>query len=139
MPTQSKFTEPVKKRILEYLRLGASRQTAAHASGVNKGTLTRWMQDGETSARGSAKRKFYEDVLGAESEGNIKALRIVSLEMENDPKLAWRYLERREPGYAPPMPQSPSVPIGPVVVQLAFSGRKPLALESEVIEAEVVD
>jgi hypothetical protein len=139
MPTPSKFTEPVKNGILEFLRLGASRQTAAHARGVHKATLTRWLQEGETAARGSAKRKFYEAVLEAEAQGNVKALRIVSTEMENDPKLAWKYLERREPGYAPPQPHAPSTPEGPMVIQQSLSDGARPALPEPVIEGDVLD
>jgi hypothetical protein len=139
MPQPSRFTEPVKKGILEYLRLGASRQTAAHANGIGKATLTRWVQEGETAARGSAKRKFYEAVIQAEAEGNVKALRIVRAEMENDPKLAWKYLERREPGYAPPQPHAPSTPEGPMVIQLSLSDGGRPALPEPVIEGDVVD
>jgi hypothetical protein len=134
----SRFTEPVKKGILEYLKLGASRQTAAHANGIGKATLTRWIQEGETAARGSAKRKFYEAVIQAESEGSVKALRIVSAEMENDPKLAWKYLERREPGYAPQL-HGPSVPEGPRVIQLSLSDGSHPALPEPMFEGEVVD
>jgi hypothetical protein len=139
MPRPTKFTEPVKRGILELLRLGASRQTAAHAKGVGKATLTRWLQEGETAVRGSAKRTFYEAVLEAEAEGNLKALRIVSAEMENDPKLAWKYLERREPGYAPPQPHGPSVPEGPRVIQLSLSDGSRPALPEPVIKGDVVD
>jgi hypothetical protein len=139
MPRPTKFTESVKKGILELLRLGASRQTAAHAKGVGKATLTRWLQEGETAVRGSAKRNFYEAVLEAESEGSIKALRIVSTEMENDPKLAWKYLERREPGFAPPQPHAPAVPQGPVDIQLSLADGTLPPLPEPVIEGEVVD
>jgi hypothetical protein len=132
----SKFTEPTKKRILEYLALGASRQTAAHAAGTSKQSLSRWMVEGEKAAQGSAKKRFYEDVLEAESQGSVKALRIVSTEMENDPKLAWKYLERREPGYAPPMPSAPAAMASPVLIQLSLSDGSRPALPS-VIEGEV--
>jgi hypothetical protein len=131
----AKFTEPIKKSILSYLELGASRQTAAHASGIGKATLTRWFQEGEKAAVGSAKKRFYEAVLEAESKGSVKALRIVSTEMENDPKLAWKYLERKEPGYAPPMPSVPAAQT-PVLIQLSLADGGRPALPS-VIEGEV--
>lgn len=134
----SRFTEPVKKSILAYLALGASRQTAAHASGIGKASLTRWFQEGEKAAPGSAKRKFYEAVLEAESQGSVKALRIVSMEMENDPKLAWKYLERKEPGYAPPMPTGGTAFTGPTLIQLSLSDGGRAALP-QVIEGEVED
>jgi hypothetical protein len=119
------------RRHWRYLRLGASRQTAAHANGIGKATLSRWIAESAYAPR------FYEAVLEAESAGSIKALKVVSTERENHPRMAWRYLERREPGYAPPQPHVPAVPASPVVIQLSLSDGTVPALPEPVIEDEV--
>ena len=140
MPTPSKFVVEVREKIIQALSVGASRTTAAHIAGVDEAQVRRWIAKGKDSAGGTRFREFYEEVLKAEANPRMRALGVIYKELPDRPDLAWKFIERREPGYAPPMPAMGSAPAGPVVVQLAFSNRSPLQLEAaEVIEGEVVE
>jgi hypothetical protein len=140
MPTPTKFTTETRQKIIQALQVGASRTTAAHIAGVDEAQVRRWIAKGKDSSEGTRFREFYEAVIAAEASPRMRALGIIYKEMPDRPDLAWKYVERREPGYAPPMPNIGVQPSGPVIVQLAFSNRAPFALEAaEVIEGEVVD
>lgn len=140
MPTPSKFTVETRQKIIQALSVGASRNTAAHIAKVDEAQIRRWIAKGKESEAGTRYREFYEQVLEAEASPRMRALGIIYRELPDRPDLAWKYVERREPGYAPPMPAMMPQPAGPVIVQLAFSNRSPLQLAAaEVIEGEVVD
>lgn len=136
MPTPSKFTEPVRKKVLEALKVGASHRTAAAVAGIGENTLRRWLERGREAEEGSRWRTFVEEVEQAEAHPKVRALGIIYREMNDNASLAWKFIERREHGYAPPMPQGPSAPSGPVVIQLSLSDGRPLALSDTVIEVE---
>lgn len=108
MPRPSKFTEPIKNQILAVLKVGGSRETACAVAGLSTETLRVWLKQGEAEEDHdiSPWADFRREVLAAEAEPRFKALGIVDREMANNPMLAWRVIERREPGYAPPMPGS---------------------------------
>jgi hypothetical protein len=139
MPTKTKFTAAVKTRILDAKRIGASNATAAAWAGINEDTLRRWLLDGKTSAEGSAKRVFHDEFRQAEVEPNLKALAVIQTEVEENknPTVAMKFLERKEPGFAPPAPAGVAVPAGPVVIHLTLGGspRMPAWIEGEVIDA----
>lgn len=132
MGRPSKFTEPVKERILEALRVGASRRTACALAGVDEASLRRWLDKGKKESEGSY-HEFLAAVLEAEAHPNARALGIIYREMENRPDLAWKFIERREAGYAPPVAQ-PAAAAAPVVIQLSFADGTPLALTGTVID-----
>ena len=142
MPTPSKFTAETRQKIVQALTVGASRTTAAHMAGVDEAQVRRWIAKGKDSEGGTRFREFYEQVLEAEASPRMRALGIVYREMPDRPDLAWKYIERREPGYAPPMPMMPDRTQGPIVIELALSGGRPLqqqALEAaEIVEGEIV-
>lgn len=131
MGRPSKFTEPVRQRILEALRIGCSRRTAAALAGIGEATLRRWLDRGAKETQGGW-AEFAQQVAEAEAEPNARALGIVYREMETRPDLAWKFIERREPGYAPPAAQVPAVQ-APVVIQLSFADGTPLALSETVV------
>ena len=141
MPTPSKFTADRRAKIIEALSVGASRVTAAHIAGVDEAQIRRWVKRGEDSPAGTAFRQFYEDVLQAEAHPKMKALGIIYREMEGRPEFAWKVLERREPGYAPPMPHVQQALAGPVVIQFSFTEAvaAPALGTGEVIEGEFVE
>ena len=107
MPARSKFTAETRQRILEMKRLGASDRTAAAVAGIDHATLFRWLRRGEDAAQGSRFREFYEAHQAAEAEPRVRALAIVHDSLADNPSLAWKFLERREPGYAPPTASPP--------------------------------
>jgi Homeodomain-like domain len=94
------FTAERRQRILTLLQAGASRRAAARASGIDPSTLCRWIRRGERAHPESRYRSFVEEVLAAEA--GLRAPQAVYDAMPGDPSLAWRYVERQEPGYAAP-------------------------------------
>lgn len=130
------LTEPRRQKVLEALRIGSSRRTAAAVAGVSDESIRRAMERGRTAAEGTADRKFHDAVLEAEAEPRTRALGIIWREMENRPDLAWKFIERREPGFAPPQAIPPSQP-QQVVIALSLPGGRPIrALEPA---GEVID
>jgi hypothetical protein len=102
MPTPSAFNEERRDKILQTLRMGASRRTAATVAGVDHRTLGRWIDRGKDASEGTRFRVFHDQVQEAEATARVRALSIVYNEMPDNPMLAWRFLERKEPGFAPP-------------------------------------
>jgi hypothetical protein len=137
VPTPSKFTDGNRKKILEALQVGASRRTAAAVARIGEATLRRWMEEGREAKEGSRFHKFYKDVLEAEAHPRMRALGVIYNEMDN-PGIAWKFIERREPGFAPPMPSVPTGPAAPVMIQLSFHDGEALAAV-QVIEGEFVE
>lgn len=127
MPARSKFTTPVRQKLLEAKRMGASDQTACALARISDETLRRWLVRGKDAPEGSQYRTFYLDFREAAVDPNARALSAVSAVFLDQPTVAWRYLERREPGYAPPAPSQP-MPQWPqtTVIQLKLSDGKPL-------------
>jgi hypothetical protein len=141
VPGQSKFTAERRQKILEALQVGASRRTAAAVARIDPATLTRWIQSGESAESGSRWRQFFEDVHEAEAHPKMRALGVVYKELSDSPALAWKFIERRESGFAPPMPHASASAPGPVVIQLSFSDGGPLASSQvdQLIEGEAVE
>ncbi len=139
MPARSKFTAEARKAILEAKRVGASDATAAAIGHIDPATLVRWKDRGKDAEEGTSYRQFWEDFQEAEAHPKMRALGVIYKEMPDNPTLAWKFIERREKGYAPPMPQGPPAPQGPVIIQLGLSDGRP-ALASTTIEvADVQD
>ncbi|HYU57797.1 MAG TPA: hypothetical protein VEO00_07090 [Actinomycetota bacterium] len=120
MPTPSKWSAARRRAILEILAVGGSRRTAAAAAGIDHATLLRWLDRGATSKGDTTWRRFAEDVAKAEASPRVRALSIVHEAMPDSPMLAWRFLERREEGYAP-TPPAPPPPQGPLVIELSLN------------------
>lgn len=131
----SKFTAERIEEILRAKRLGASNNTAAAAGGVDEKTLRDWVQKGEKAPEGSPYRQFFEDFRGAVAFPNVRALEIVHQAMQAKPELAWKFLERKEPGYAPV--QTPVAPAVPVLIGLSLGHEAPT--QTELVEGTVID
>lgn len=125
MPTTSKFTERTRQSVLEVLRLGASLRTAAIVAGISPSTLTRWLGKADSTAEGSRWREFKAAVLKAQAEPKIRALTVINREMQDDSRLAWRFLERREEGFEPSMPRVRTGPEGPLKIEVKMSDGTP--------------
>lgn len=139
MPTPSKFTADVRQKIIQALSVGASRSTAAAIAGVDEAQIRRWIKRGSTSDAGTNFREFYEEVRKAEASPRMRALGIIYKELPDNPGLAWKYIERMEPGYAPPLPElAPQQ--APLVINLSFTDGSPMPtwIEAEVIDAPEV-
>lgn len=120
MGAPSKFTRDRREEILRAKRLGASNLTAARCGGIGESTLRDWLEKGAGADEGSPYREFWEEFEASEAVPSIHALEIVQKHMADKPDLAWKFLERREGGFAPPAPQLPASASGPVLIQLAF-------------------
>lgn len=124
MGRPSKFTQERRDKILEVLRLGGSKHTAADYARVDRSQISRWLARGKEAEEGSSFRQFYEDVIEAEAQPRVRALWSVNKAMSDNPTLAFKFLERREPGFAPPMPSAPAA-AAVVAVHLSFADGSP--------------
>lgn len=138
MGRPSKFVEARKQQILAVLKVGGSRDTAAQVAGVTSETLRVWLKRGaDQDDEGSSYREFYEEVLAAEAEPRFRALGIVYKALPDNPMLAWKVVERKEPGYAPPVPGTHQA--APAVqINLSLTGSAaplPAWIDGEVVDA----
>lgn len=142
MSTPTKFTQETREKILQALSVGASQRTAAAIAGIDAATLTRWLQKGREADQETNFGKFYAAVQQAEAQPRVRALGILYKELPDNPALAWKFIERREPGFAPPMPNAPASLQPQVVIQMAFAdgslAKPPWIRQAEVIDAEEV-
>jgi transposase-like protein len=129
MPNRSRFTEDVRRTILQALAVGASRRTAAAVAGIDRHTLSRWISRGESAPAGSRFADFVAEVERAEATPRLRALATVNRDLADNAMLAWKFLERREDGFQPPAPGGPVMPIlGPTTIELKFADGKPAVL-----------
>jgi hypothetical protein len=144
MPAPSKFKADVKQKILEAKMVGASNRTAAAVARVDIATLTRWLDKGKSAPEGSPYREFHDDFRAAEAHPNMRALGVIYKDLPDVSSLAWKFIERREPGYAPPMPQTQAIQAAPVMIHLSFhdggaldAGTIEAFIEGEAIEQDI--
>ena len=143
----SKFTAERKARILEAFQIGASVATAAAVGGVSDGALRGWLARGKEPGAPASYREFVEEVEKARAHPKTRALSIVYNAMAERPELAWKFLERREHGFAPPQPNALPAQTGPVVINLSFANPNravdvPKIVSNETtpaLEGEVID
>jgi IS30 family transposase len=97
----AKFTVRRRELILDLLRAGASRRAAARAAGVHHTTLVKWLRRGEQARHPESQYAcFREEVLEAEGHPEMRALRQTYDRISDNPDLAWRFIDHREPGQA---------------------------------------
>lgn len=137
MPTPTKFTAANRQKILEALQVGASRNVAAAVAGIDAGTLSRWLDKGKSASAESNWARFLAEVTQAEAQPKMRALGVIYRAMEDRPDLAWKFIERRVDGFAPPMPNA-TPPAQPVRIQLTLHDGSLPSL-GEVVEGEIVD
>lgn len=95
---KSKFTTPVKDRIIEALRAGTTYEIAAQYAGISRSTLFEWIKKGEKE-EDTAYRTFYDNIKKAEAEGAVVHLGTIAQASSKDWKAAAWILERRH-GYS---------------------------------------
>lgn len=135
---RSKFDHARRTKILEVLELGGSMETAAAMARITPVTLYRWLRQGQDAAESSQYGKFALDVAEARAKPRERALRTVSNELDSDPAMAWKFLERRELGFAPPTARG-IAPAGPVVIQLTFANGQALPHATPALEADLIE
>ena len=120
MGRPSLFTAERRRRILEAKRVGASDRTAARVAGIAPPTLKDWLRKGREGKKDSAYGRFLEDFEQAAAHPRERALGIIYEALPDRPDLAWKYVERREDGYAPPQLAPVAQPVTPVAITLSF-------------------
>ena len=130
MPTPSKFVKDRREEILRAKRLGCSDRTSARAGGVSPKTLRDWLKKGQDSEVG-AYHDFFEDFEAARATPAVRAMEIVNRSWDDKPELAWKYLQVREDGFAPPVPQVAAAS-GPTIINLSLADGRPAATTIEV-------
>ena len=95
---KSKFTTPVKDRIIEALRAGTTYEITAQYAGISRSTLFEWIKKGEKE-EDTAYRTFYDNIKKAEAEGAVVHLGTIAQASAKDWKAAAWILERRH-GYS---------------------------------------
>lgn len=90
----SKFTEQAQVIIIDALKAGNFRQTAAKAAGVSMRSFMDWMAKGER-LRKSKFGKFRMMVLEAETQAEMNAVQLILSKAGEDPKHAQWWLSRR--------------------------------------------
>ena len=93
MARPTKLTKQVKTKILEALKLGATREHAASYAGIAPRTFYNWMAQGKGDQKGPY-LQFFHDVKKAEGENTVVMLGIVKAASEDDWKAAAWCLER---------------------------------------------
>lgn len=121
MGRPSKFTAEAKKRILEAKRVGASNKTAALVAGIDPATLRDWLKRGKDGPKDSAFAKFAEEFEQQAAHPKERALGIIYNALPDRPDLAWKYVERMEPGYEAPIAAPAAAVAGPINIMLSFS------------------
>lgn len=93
MARPTKLTKQVKAKILEALKLGATREHAAAYAGIASRTFYNWMSQGKGDEKGPY-LQFFHDVKKAEGENTVAMLGIVKAASQTDWKAAAWCLER---------------------------------------------
>lgn len=137
----SKFQQRVIQRILQAASVGCSQETCAALAGIDQATLSRWLKKGRLELERAedldnlpAFAQFAKDFFEVQAGMNERALTIINREMDTNPMLAWKVVERREKGYQPPAPALPEKPSGPVVIQLTLANGAPVDNGRTIIE-----
>jgi len=116
------FTVRRRELILELLRAGASRRAAARAAGVHHTTLVKWLRRGEHARHPESQYAlFREEVIEAEANPAMRALRETYDRISDNPDLAWRYVER-QPEYVSGGDDPDDDPDGGSVITLRLDG-----------------
>jgi hypothetical protein len=135
----SKLTADRKQRILEAKKVGASNRTAALVAGISESALRDSLKRGEAAPEDSQLHQFWEAFEQAAAHPRERALGIIYNALPDRPDLAWKYVERQEGGFAPPV-QQPTTVVAPVNLTLSFfEAPRPALEEGEIVDGEVVD
>lgn len=87
-----KLTPEVQKRIVDALRGGNFRETAAKWAGVSPGVVSQWM-----SRKGEPYESFQRAVDDAEQGAEVRSVALIMKAAAEDPKHAQWWLERKFP------------------------------------------
>jgi hypothetical protein len=92
----SKFTPEIGAAIVKSLAIGATRTDAVGAVGIDYGTFSNWLKQGEEKGSGPFFR-FFVACRQAESEARLKYTSVIAkAASEGDWRAALEYLKRRD-------------------------------------------
>src|SRR5262245_33589592 len=96
MPRTCKLDDATQARILEALRAGNSRKTAARYGGITPQTFCTWFRKGRKAKAGKF-HFFHHEVLQAETHAIVRNVAIVQKAAQDDWKAACWWLARKCP------------------------------------------
>jgi len=97
MPAQSKFTPETAKAIVDQVRLGNFRMTAAKAAGIDQKTLREWLHKADKCRDGHPLKDFARALKRAEAQAESRDIALIGAAGKEDWRaLAWRR-ERMQP------------------------------------------
>ena len=95
MSRRTKFTEPVKERVIEAITNGSTYIIAAEYAGISDVTLYNWIRKGQKQTKGNF-RDFLDQLKAAEAHSAMSALRCINTAVEQgNLKAAFFLVERR--------------------------------------------
>ena len=93
------YNAQVHYRIIQAIKLGATKELAAKAGGIGARTLTRWLSDAKRNGEESAFAGLYQDVIEAEASGATHALACIVKAAKSGRWQAAAWLLERKYGY----------------------------------------
>jgi hypothetical protein len=94
MARPTKFNDKRAARIIELVREGNFKTTAARGAGINPATLDRWIKDG-VAGKNKQLREFCAALEVAEAEAEIEGLKEWKVARKTSPEAIKEYLRRR--------------------------------------------
>lgn len=98
----TKLTPDVQTAVCYAIQTGCYYETAAQLGGIDKTTFWRWMRAGEKAETGEF-RDFYQAVLAAEADAEVRAVELWRSGMADNWQAARDFLARRHPERWGPM------------------------------------
>ena len=91
----------IQTKVLQALKIGNFRSTAAEFAGVSPAQLSAWLTRGDPASddyeAGSTCAEFYKQVREAESQAEIRAVQAITMAGTEDPRHFQWWLERKFP------------------------------------------
>ena len=117
MAQPSKFTADRRALILVSKSFGCSDETAAWNAGIDKGTLSRWLDRAEHAAEGSTWRTFWIEYHQTTAKVRMTAAERALQAAADNPAMAVKVASLLEPAFRPEQQLAPP-PVQQVVIRL---------------------
>lgn len=92
----TKLTDHLRKLFVDSIKAGNYYEPSCALVGIHYATFRRWMVDGEKASTGQY-HEFYEEVMCAESEAEIRVVAQWNADIKGNPQAARDFLARRHP------------------------------------------
>jgi len=114
----SKFTAERRAMVMAAKRFGCSDETAAWHAGLNKSTLSRWLDRAERAAEGSTWHDFWVDYCRVIANVRMTAAGRALQAAADNPAMAVKVASLLEPAFRPEPPAPLETQVQRVVVRL---------------------